>query len=87
MRSQDRPLLGLLRFFLCCPLLLRGLQICVGDGHLGAGLPLLAGNGGAVELDEVRKEFDAVLPVEWMLADWIVPEPEHLQVRKATQVL
>ena len=50
-------------------------------------MSLLAGNGGAVELDEVGEKFDAVLSVEGMLADRIVPEPEHFQVRKTAQVL
>ena len=54
---------------------------------MGAALSLLAGNGGAVELDEVGEKFDAVLSVEGMLADRIVPEPEHFQARKAALVL
>ena len=54
---------------------------------MGAALPLLAGDSGAVELDEVGQELDAVLSVERVLTDWVVPEPEHLQVGESTQVL
>ena len=54
--------------------------------HLGGLLPLLVGDGGAVEFNKVWDQLYAVLTVHLVLANRVVPEPKHFQVRQGNQV-
>ena len=50
-------------------------------------MAFLACHRRAVELDQIRQQLDAVLAVERVLADRIVPEPEHFEIGQRDEVL
>ena len=63
-----------------------GQNVLLEELHLGRRLTLFVCHIRAVQLDKVRHQFYAVLSVVRVLADWVVPEPKHLQIRQLLQV-